>query len=529
MRPTFMGFETSKRGINVAQKGLDITCNNLANMDTAGYTRQRLDTNSIAPNSFSNRVSVNRIGLTGQGVEAIGVGQIRDAFLDKRFRDEYANASYYSQATNILEDIQAALGDPADVSAGGDVFAAALRQIYTSLNDFTANPTSTPHANLVLSAFNNATQVIQMLNKKLDDVADQQQFDLGVGVNRVNTLLEQIAHLNETISNDATVLQNPENEYFRPNELMDHRNLLLDELSSYGNITATLNADTTVTVQMGNHVVVNGDKFDVVNLRTEEDTNLVFLEWNSSGETLDLANGSLLAYTDFINGRGANMQNKGETLKQGIPYYRDRLDTMARTLANVVNNIIPVTEPAGDRNPDCPDEPIQVIDEYGNKVFKTLISAKNPDGTTNNNIPITAANISVSDEWTQGGSQYFLSAMGDKENANFAQQISNMLTNAPVEFVSFGETFVGTFEEYLIDYTGKVGSDTAFYSNRKEVVAKVADEYLNKRDEISAVAENEETVSMMTYQKSFNANSRLMTALDDLLETLINRTGRVGL
>lgn len=522
-----MGFETSKSGLNVAQKGLDITGNNLANLDTAGYTRQRLDTNSIAPSSFSTRVAINRIGLTGQGVESLGVGQIRDAFLDKRFRDEYANASYYSQTTAILEDIQSALGDAADVSSGGDVFAAAIRQIYSSLNDFTANPTSNPHANLVLSAFNNATQVIQMLNKKLDDVADQQQFDLSVGVDRVNSLLEQIAHLNKSISNDATVLQNPENEYFRPNELMDHRNLLLDELSSYGNITATLNADATVTVQMGNHVVVDGERFDVVNMRTEEDTNLVFLEWNASGETLDLTGGTLLAYTDFINGRGANMQNKGETLKQGIPYYRDRLDTMARTLANVVNNVIPETEPAGD--PDSVNVHVQKVDEYGNKVFKTLISAKTADGTTDNNIPITAANIAVSDEWTQGGSSYFLSEEGSKENAEYAQQISNLLTGQAVQFVSFGETFVGTFEEYLIDYTGKIGSDTAFYNNRKEVVAKVADEYLNKRDEISAVAENEETVNMMTYQKSFSANSRLMTALDDLLETLINSTGRVGL
>ena len=61
------------------------------------------------------------------------------------------------------------------------------------------------------------------------------------------------------------------------------------------------------------------------------------------------------------------------------------------------------------------------------------------------------------------------------------------------------------------------------------MTASVADEYLNQRDAISAVSENEETVSMLTYQKSFNACSRLMTTLDDLLDTLINSTGRVGL
>jgi flagellar hook-associated protein 1 FlgK len=457
----------------------------------------------------------------------LGVGQTRDAFLDKRFRDEYATASYYAQSSSILSDIQDALGDASDVSEGGDVFAQAIRQMYESLNDFAANPTSTPHANLVLSAFNNATQVIQYLDKKLDDVADQQKFDLGVSVDKVNTLLQQIADLNKSISNDATVLQNPDNEYFRPNELLDHRNLLLDELASYGNITVTQNSDATVTVKMGNQVVVSGEKYDIMNLRSEADTGLVFLSWNTSGESVELTGGSLLAYTDFINGRGANMQNPGETMEQGILYYKDRLNTMARTLANAINHIIPEMEPAND--PDNPDLMKQKVDENGNLVFKELISAKTADGTTNINIPVTAANIAVSDLWTQGGAQYFISDEGDKTNATYAEQISYLLTGEAVEFVSYGETFVGTFEEYLIDYTGKVGTDAAFHSNRQEVVAKVADEYLNQRDEISGVSENEETVNMMTYQKSFNACSRIMTALDDLLDTLINSTGRVGL
>ena len=199
-----MGFETAKSGLNISQKGLDIVGNNLTNIDTAGYTRQRLDVTSIAPSSFSTRVATSRIGLTGQGVQALGVGQTRDEFLDKRFRDEYSTSGYYSQATSILSDIEYALGDAADVSLGGDVFTQALRQIYESLNDFSGSPTSTPHANLVLSAFTNATQVLQMLDDKLNDVAEQQVYDLGLAVDDVNTILAQIAELNKAISQDAT-------------------------------------------------------------------------------------------------------------------------------------------------------------------------------------------------------------------------------------------------------------------------------------------------------------------------------------
>ncbi len=222
------------------------------------------------------------------------------------------------------------------------------------------------------------------------------------------------------------------------------------------------------------------------------------------------------------------MQNPGETNKQGILYYKDRLNTMARTVANLVNNVIPemVQDPAF---PDDPTKLVQKVDANGNKVFKQLVAAKTADGSTSDKIPVTAANISVSDLWTQGGAEYFLSASGDKNNANYAQQISNLLVGKDVEFVSYGETFRGTFEEYLMDYTGKIGADGSFYSNRQKVVSKVADEYLNKRDEISGVSENEETVNMMTFQKAFNASSRMMTALDDLLETLISKTGRCGL
>ena len=171
----------------------------------------------------------------------------------------------------------------------------------------------------------------------------------------------------------------------------------------------------------------------------------------------------------------------------------------------------------------------QKRDEFGNLVYKELISAETGVNTTDINIPVDASNISVSEVWINGGAGYFLTDPGNKINSTYAEQLMNVLTGADVDFVSFGESFTGTFEEYVIDYTGKIGSDTAYYTNRQEVTASVADEYLNQRDAISAVSENEETVSMLTYQKSFNACSRLMTTLDDLLDTLINSTGRVGL
>ncbi|MFR6147658.1 MAG: flagellar hook-associated protein FlgK, partial [Neglectibacter timonensis] len=95
LRPTFMGFDVAKRGIMTAQKGIDITGQNLVNWDSAGYTRQRVEQVAVGVNPYTSRYGSNRIGTAGQGVDILGIGQTRDKFLDARFRELTSEASYY--------------------------------------------------------------------------------------------------------------------------------------------------------------------------------------------------------------------------------------------------------------------------------------------------------------------------------------------------------------------------------------------------------------------------------------------------
>lgn len=522
MRPTFLGFETAKSALSLNQKSLDIVGHNLANINTPGYTRQRVTSASVVPSTYNVRVASSSIGVAGQGVEMTGVSQTRDAFLDKRFRDEYANSSYYIQTSDMLSDIQSALGDASDITEGGNVVAASIQQIYTSLNSYADQPTSTPIANLVLSSFTSMTQVLQKLNGDLNNVAKQQTYDLNVAVDKVNTTLQKLAQLNDQISGDAaTALSSPGSSKDQPNELLDQRNLLLDDLSSYGNISVTSEKDGSTTVEMGGHIVVSGKDYDSIHVQTDSQSSAVSLDWKSTGDLTHFSTGALKAYTDVLNGRGANVQNAGETSVQGIPYYKDRIDTLAQTFANVVNNIVPEME-------GTPGQMTQKIDANGNKVFKTLIGAKQSDGTTDKNSIVTAANISVSDEWNSGAASYLFSDPGSLKNSAYATQLSNAITGSNTAFQSYGETFSGTFEEYLIDYTGKVGTDTSYYSNLQSVSSSVSNDLLDRRDNVSAVQMDEETTNMMTFQKSYNAAARLMTTLDDMLDKLINSTGTVG-
>ncbi|MDR1193724.1 MAG: flagellar basal body protein, partial [Peptococcaceae bacterium] len=392
LRPTFMGFETAKRAINVNQKAVDIVANNLSNVDTNGYTRQRLDVTSIAPNAYATKIASSRVGLLGQGVDALGVGQLRDSFLDKRFREEYGKASYHGHAKEILDDIQSALGDGQNLTNESVLFGA-MKQIFESLNDYVSEPTLDAQANLVMTAFKNITQVLQQLDAKLTNAAAQHIYDTGVTVNRVNDILDEITYYNKMISEDATVMSDPNNEYFRPTELLDKRNLLLDELASYGDINVVQLSNGMVNVDFAGQRAVTGTEHETARMY-ENDDQTITLRWVSSGKDLQLSSGTLLASRDFINGRGKNIRDSHETIREGIPYYRDRLNTFATALVNVVNQSIPERA-----YPDDAGNNELKVDSNGDTIFKTLLGARQADGSVSANGPVTAANISISDEW----------------------------------------------------------------------------------------------------------------------------------
>jgi flagellar hook-associated protein 1 FlgK len=507
LRSTFAGLDIARSAIVVNQLAQDVVANNIANSETTGYTRQRVERTSVAVSSYSSRVSSSSMGNTGTGVAALGVSQIRDSFLDKSFRDEYSVSSSFSQTTDILSDILSVFPDGTDITDDSGLLGG-LKGLYKNLNTFIQSPTSESEANLVKSSFTNISQILKQLDSGLTAVCERQTENLQSSVNRTNDLLEQIANLNKSIAGDASVMSNSQSKYFAPNELLDQRNLLLDELSSYGNINVTNNSDGTVNVDMGGRTVVNKGNCDSLSLNVDKN-NYVDVVWRTSGNSVSLTGGSIRAYVNVINGRGNNVQSNSETSFQGIPYYRDRINSFARELADVANSTIPVA-----------------VDASGNATsYKTLLSGYNSDGTKASEV--TAGNISVSNEWNSSGAGYIVYKK-DENVENYAQLLSNRLFKENHDFSSYGEKYQGTFSNYTIEMLGRIGTDVNFNKGRSEATATIANDYLSSRDSNSGVQQDEETANMMVYQKSYQAAARLMTVMDDMLDTLINGMGRVG-
>lgn len=509
MRPTFMGFETATRGLMTNQKALDIVGHNLTNMGVNGYTRQRVDLVSMSINGRYSRYQNNRTGMAGQGVNVYGVNQLRDAFLDKRFREEYADVGYYNVTSAVLEDLHGAIDEiaPATMTNAMNKF----QNAWNELLGKTMNET-TGSSNL-LAAATQVVQVFRQMSDKIDNVWDQQQYGLSLDLDNVNSVLQRVAQLNEEIVRQQHNSMDASNTLYQPLELMDQRNVLLDQLSEFANIQYETKEDGSISVWMGTkndgtRPVVEGDRFQQLAMSVNDDDpqfRTVSVYWADSGEEISFESGSLRAMTDMLNGRGLSMSgDKGETYTEGIHYYKDKINALAKTFVDAFNNVVELAESTDtDRR------------------FKPLFSFE--DDSYEN-----AAGIRLNPEWESDAAflikdvKYKI-AEGESDNS-YAAKAYALFSNS----LDFGE-FSGTITDYISFYSvTKLANNKAFSDSRLEAVSSISDTLLNQIQQISGVSMEEEGVDMMQWQKAYDAVSRVFTTLDEMLDKLINGTGAVG-
>ena len=514
-RPTFLGFETGRKGLAVAQKGLDITGHNLMNINTPGYTRQRVDQVSLSAYGYSNRYGGTKIDFAGQGVDMTGIYQTRNAYLDRRFREEYSDTSYYDQKLSILGDISAVVDEMAETGGG---LMKAVNTISSALQGLTVDKANDrSYANILRTAFQGMVQTLHEYDNKLNKVAEQQKYDLSISIGEVNRKLKEVAALNKQIMDEVAV-DTSDTGFYGPNELLDERNLLLDELAQFGDLSVVEESDGTLTVSMGDRVVVEGDESDKLQYLEFSD-GCVSLAWNSTGEEVKFNSGTLKASIEMINGRGPNLQTKHDSPEKGVLYYQDQLDTFARTLADVMNNVLP-------NNLTEQGEPSSI--EYKQLLGAVITNESGKTVVTTQSGFVTAGNITLSEEWAAQVDYVFPSSTSATNSQYFTKMNTLLTTNTATEFYTHGQKFTGSFRDFVTDIYDTCVGEESYLMGRKEASAAITDQLLDERDDISAVSKDEETTNMMMYQRYFQAVSRMMTTMDEVLDVVINKMGLVG-
>lgn len=505
-RPTFLGFEAAKTGVFASQKALDIVGNNFSNINTEGYTRQRVDQTSQSVAGYYSRLKPDMVSLAGMGTYINGVAQLRNERLDTAYRNEAANSGYFNQQSEMFTEIETIMQE-LEVGDEGNGYGLsfAVKSLYTALQDFAYNANSETDANVFANAVSNVAQTLNRLSNGLTDSANQYKDTVEIQADTVNQMFLDIAKLNDSIRRSMNTCNY--NSNFGPNELKDQRNLIIDKLSEYGKVRTEEQPDGTVTIQFNGHKCVWDAECDAINY--QENTNgTIQLNWKTDGSNAANDIGIFKAAVDIINGRGVGVQNSNESTVNGFLYYQDKIDSFARVLGDVLNNSFPAT-----------------FDNAGNPLsYKKLVGGtiETSNGfQISPNVLITAKNITVTTDLAENSS-YLL----DKDKSSDNTAILGLITKLTKDkqlFESASDHFTGTFQEFVADYTGTLGSDNSYVIGRYKTSQTMLNEIMDKRDEVSGVSEHEETTFMMTYNRSFQAAARMMTVMDDLLDVIINR------
>lgn len=522
MRPTFLGFETQKRTLSLAQKSLDITGNNISNINTPGYTRQRVDLYSMyvsGNRSIRWSSKTNNLSMQGQGANSYGVSQMRDIFIDKRYRENVAVESETSTKVKILSDIEDVLDN--FETDGLQYF---TQQFFNALQDYSGEkPDSKEVATIVVNTATNLCQLLNAYDRELKEIETTYVGALSDSVDYINHIVEEMNVLNDKIAREKIHF----NEGYGPNELYDEMNLYIDELSTYGNVQFERNASNgTYTVMMGDVTILDGEEFKTNRLIMRDYDKygqaIVFYE---SGQPTNFTSGALKGYIDMINGNGVYASG-GQNNTHGIAYFKSAVNEFARTLADTFNKA-------------------NGADEFASrKMFEPSIE----------DALITAGNIRVADCWKEDPTMIGQTRMLDEQTGLYKYGFSQIkddikdddtshevnLQNTNIKYlisqfdnksITFGNChdFSGSFYEYIAFVSNRLGQDIEYEVSRNETAMTTVDGLLDARDDVSGVQMDEEGINMLNYQKWYNASSRIVTALDDLLDKLINGTGRVGL
>ncbi len=519
MRSSFQGLEVSKRSIQVAQKALDVTGHNLGNAKTEGYTRQRVDTNSLYLNANSYWQSkTSKLSLAAQGVSAFGVAQVRNEYIDKRFRDMSCYLAETSKKSEILREVQTTID--CIENTGLDE---AMQTLTSALSKYATNsPDNSELASIVRNQAYNITTMLNNYSKDLDRLLENNIHELSASVDNTNDLISRIVSYNKAITGEyrATELGDIEGgdtvSQYGPLELIDARNLLVDELSYLGNIHVENNTDGTIKVFMGDTKIIDGSKFEQIIMKDYENFNSAVLKF-TNGDSVNIKSGELKAYTDLVNGNGP-YANSYQSSEYGIPYYKQALDAFAQGFSGLLNQINGVTETDSSR-----------------AMFGSINDVYDEQGNVLERGAINASTIRISDEWMKDATM-----IGCIQNAetgaweyspNLDGGHSNKLYLAINNSIRFGraDDFEGSLQEYVQFLTNRIGQGISFLDEQYDTTLNTVNNLLDARDAVSGVSDTEEGINMMTYQKWFNASSRVMTTMDECLDRIINNMGRVGL
>jgi flagellar hook-associated protein 1 FlgK len=462
--PSFSGIHLALQAILANQNAMEVVSHNVSNANTEGYHRQEAVFTASPPQTTGGWISSNLSHSIGTGVTMDSVQRYSMKFTDMRYRSELSETGRWQSQAELLTTLELTLAD-----TSVDSIATRLDEFWGTWQALANDPEDSALRQDVMSKAESLALSFNSRSQRLHDLRVDQNLAIIERVNDINEMGQQIADLNEQIAQVLTTGG-------QPNDLFDKRDLLLDKLSQIAGATSNVEDNGHVNVSIAGHFLVIGTTSYEVSTTTNAE-NLVELEW-ADGATFQTLQGELLG---LFEGR--------DTV---IVEQQDWLDELANTLITEVN-ALHVTG-------------VGMNNETGYNLFT---------GTDAMSMRFNSADITVN----RVATAYNLDSPGD---GNLAKDIAD-LQNA---LLFHGGT--STIKQYNNERIGALALDVSQAENLAADHALVKEALFTQREEVAGVNLNEEAADMVKYQMAYNAAARLMTAIDEMLDKVINGMGLVG-
>lgn len=445
-------------GLNANQVALEVTAQNVANINTPGYSRQQALMASVGDGKY-NKLS------PGIGVEVTSIRRVTDQFLVKQTWSTNSLASYSSGYTTAMSQLESTLG------ADGFSISAGLDSLNAALNDATVKPESIPYRQQIINESEALARRFNTLTESLHNQHKDMSEQRNAALNHANSLMTNIAHINKQIVEMQGTGGNPA-------QLMDTRDVLIGELSQIVEIKTTDQADGSmqVTLASGQPLVMGTDYGKLTSKPNPSDPYLADLnvEFASQSFGLDQSVGGKL---------GAINDYQTEILMPN----QVALDDMAKAMADEYNAVLATGK-----------------DLKGNS-GKPLFSYDPANPSSSLKITgISAEELAFSSDGAPG-------------NADVLNNLIK-LSNKPVAITGFGSLSLNDAFTAMVGETAIKARQAAADYEAKTAMNKQAHA---ARDNVSAVNSNEEAANLMTFANAHNANMKVISTANRLFDAVL--------
>jgi flagellar hook-associated protein 1 FlgK len=460
MGVNFSAFEIGRRALRASQLGLTVAGQNIANVNTPGYTRQRVQLSASPPDGSNLR-------LTGTGVTIDGVRALRDEFIEARLQTETGISGRLQAKRDALAPVEAAFND---AGSGGGLHSAMVG-FFGAFRDLESHPTSVPLRAVAVAKAETLAGAFRSARSRLADIRSGNDAALRGAVDEANTLAQKIAELNVKISI-------AENTGGAASELRDQRGDFVRRLTELTGARSTVTETGQIALTLGEgQALVLGDTAYAIEAESSPPDGLAVLSLN--GQPVTISDGRLRGLQEAIGEIGGHIAS---------------LDQLAESLAGRVNAL----HASGS-------------DLNGND--GTNIFVASGGGT------VTAANIAVDAAIKADPRLVVASGAGaGSGDASVARSLAGLLSDQ----TSVVGSRTGSYESFYASLVTEAGAGVRSAQDALSTQQAILAQTQAQRESVSGVSLDEEAVNLLQFQKAYEAAAKFLKIADEMTQTILS-------